>query len=491
MSTSFDFPLNPVLDEIVILPDGSEAQWNGYAWVPVSSNDVTYPITIDKGGTNAITAPEALINLGLNTATGEFIVPDGNVTNPGLTFTNEPGIGWYRDSESVVNFAAQGLPVATFGANDPLSSSLGILPRAQGIASLNLYGNISGTVDMPLLGIGVDGRAGGSAYISSVMVGAGPAAPLTYNAPAHTFGGGIVRISGTILGISFDNVDTSAGNPIAFGWRSDATLGLRVDGSQFGSTWPISISGNASYATTAGSAPANGGTAQNSNQVNGIGGWNYRNDGNNPVYIWCSEGDAQSQHLTMPGNLSVNYANTAGNAGTVGPLNAAPDTCAAWGFASANYSLPYMRYNGQPEIRYLIYQTYGNSTIKSVALTAITGGSATFEISGDNGAWGITATPSDERLKQNIVPATINATDVINRMTLKEYDIGNIHTNVGFSSQNLQSIDESLIFGVDQPEDSPMHELGTVLNPDIHRILAYVTKALQETIARLDLLENK
>jgi Chaperone of endosialidase len=488
MSTSFDFPLNPILDEIYILPDGSEAQWNGYAWVPVSSNDVTYPITIEQGGTNAITAPEALINLGLNTATGEFIVPDGNVTNPGLTFTNEQGVGWYRDSESVVNFAAQGLPVATFGANDPLSSSLGILPRAQGLASLNLYGNISGTVDMPLLGIGIDGRAGGSAYISSVMVGAGPAVPLTYNAPAHTFGGGIVKISGTILGISFDNVDTSAGNPIAFGWRSDATLGLRVDGSQFGSTWPISISGNASYATTAGSAPANGGTAQNSNQVNSIGGWAYRNDGNNPVYIWCSEGDAQSQHLTMPGNLSVNYANTAGYANNA---YAGQDRCNNWGFASGNYNQPYMRLDGSDPIRLLIYQTYGNDTIGGIALTAITGGSATFEMSGTSGAWGITAAPSDERLKQNIVPATINATDIVNRITLKEYDIGDIHTTVGFSAQNLQTIDELMVFGVDQPEDSPMHEFGTILNPDIHRILAYVTKALQETIARLDLLENK
>jgi hypothetical protein len=63
MSESFSFPPNPVLDEIFVLPDGNSVQWNGYAWVPLPVSDVTYPITIDKGGTSATTVAGAQTNL--------------------------------------------------------------------------------------------------------------------------------------------------------------------------------------------------------------------------------------------------------------------------------------------------------------------------------------------------------------------------------------------------------------------------------------------
>jgi Chaperone of endosialidase len=106
MSTSFDFPLNPTIGDTVTLPNGSEAQWNGYAWVPVSADSVVYPIAIDKGGTNAITAPEARINLGLNTSTGEFIIPDGTPAAPGLAFASELTLGIYRDAPTSIGFAA-------------------------------------------------------------------------------------------------------------------------------------------------------------------------------------------------------------------------------------------------------------------------------------------------------------------------------------------------------------------------------------------------
>ena len=34
-------------------------------------------------------------------------------------------------------------------------------------------------------------------------------------------------------------------------------------------------------------------TASNANAVNGISGWSYANQGNNPAYLWCTEGSAQ------------------------------------------------------------------------------------------------------------------------------------------------------------------------------------------------------
>jgi hypothetical protein len=63
MSESFSFPPDPELDEIFVLPDGNSVQWNGYAWVPVPVSDVTYPITIAKGGTSATTVAAAQTNL--------------------------------------------------------------------------------------------------------------------------------------------------------------------------------------------------------------------------------------------------------------------------------------------------------------------------------------------------------------------------------------------------------------------------------------------
>ena len=63
MSTSFNFPANPVLNQTVVLPDGNSAQWNGYAWVSVEDN-VTYPLAVPKGGTGATNPTTARTNLG-------------------------------------------------------------------------------------------------------------------------------------------------------------------------------------------------------------------------------------------------------------------------------------------------------------------------------------------------------------------------------------------------------------------------------------------
>ncbi|HEY6509744.1 MAG TPA: hypothetical protein VIY56_17095, partial [Vicinamibacterales bacterium] len=62
MSTSFSFPLTPTLNQIVVLPDGNSAQWNGYAWVAVGDN-VTYPLAVPKGGTGATNPVTAKRNL--------------------------------------------------------------------------------------------------------------------------------------------------------------------------------------------------------------------------------------------------------------------------------------------------------------------------------------------------------------------------------------------------------------------------------------------
>jgi Chaperone of endosialidase len=382
MSTSFDFPLNPEIGDIVILPNGSEAQWNGYAWAPVSGSDVTYPIPIDKGGTNAITATEARINLGLNTATGEFIIPDGTVTNPGIAFTNEPGLGMYRSEEARLGFTAGGNEVLAWSAAGT-TLNIGVWPLATGGSSIAFYDSPSGSAVQNTLYLGVNesgytiqeslnGEAiskalnvtfptgvnvnnvitvngasnlNGPVTSNNCFIATGdvnnnafysPAANVTVggtvSAYSASFAAGATGITAAQVGLG--SVVNAAqiyqlrpgGNSIYIGWAG-TTLDVQIDADYRGDVWPINISGNSNYsnssgyANSAGSAPANGGTAQNSNQVGGIGGWAYSNLANNPVYLWATEGDAQSQHLTQPGNLSVNYANSCDYSNRTGTVN--------------------------------------------------------------------------------------------------------------------------------------------------------------------------
>lgn len=77
-------------------------------------------------------------------------------------------------------------------------------------------------------------------------------------------------------------------NAVYIGWNG-AQIDVQIDGTYFGGTWPISISG----------------TCGNSNQVNGIGGWHYENRNYNPAYLWATQGNGQDQFLVQPGNLNV------------------------------------------------------------------------------------------------------------------------------------------------------------------------------------------
>ncbi len=135
MSTQFNFPANPNPGDIFILPGGGSAQWDGTEWTSLSDSSVVYPLPITQGGTGASTAAGARTNLGINTATGEFIIVDGTVAKPGLAFASEPGLGWYRSGASVVRMAAQGSQVAEFGFSNPTGSYQAMSPRATGGSS--------------------------------------------------------------------------------------------------------------------------------------------------------------------------------------------------------------------------------------------------------------------------------------------------------------------------------------------------------------------
>jgi len=242
--------------------------------------------------------------------------------------------------------------------------------------------------------------------------------------------------------------------------------------------------------------------ADNSNAVSGISGWNYSNRAKNPTYMWCTDGSAGDQYLTQPGNLSVNYAGTSGycngtaeNANLLSGMLRA-DSCYYVGFASADSNQPYMRCSADNVLRYLCRSTNEDRT--ATGFRVYVGAPYVFEITGVNGSYGITVNPSDIRLKKNIAPSTVEASAAVKQIEFIEHDWKDpaiiSHVPLAFSAQNLQSIDQTLVFSVPQDKDSPLGKLADsdeILHPQVTMLVAYLAKALQETMARVAALEAK
>ena len=96
----------------------------------------------------------------------------------------------------------------------------------------------------------------------------------------------------------------------------------------------------AGYADTAGSAPANGGTAWAANRLRREGGvdtvWNWAGQGGQPGWLWGGN-DGVNMYVYNPANFSVNYANSAGGARTVSINYAAYNDFPL----NANFTMPF------------------------------------------------------------------------------------------------------------------------------------------------------
>jgi Chaperone of endosialidase len=84
---------------------------------------------------------------------------------------------------------------------------------------------------------------------------------------------------------------------------------------------------------------------------------------------------------------------------------------------------------------------------------------------------------ANELLINNIVNSTVDATRIIKSIRMIASDFGSVHSSVGFSAQNLQSIDAALTL------DN--------LDVNIPTMVAYLAKALQEALVRIDALEAR
>lgn len=93
---------------------------------------------------------------------------------------------------------------------------------------------------------------------------------------------------------------------------------------------------------------------------------------------------------------------------------------------------------------------------------------------------------SDRRLKENIIDCKYKALDYINQFQFKEYDWKKqedrpqqVHTKIGLIAQEIQEIDDSLVY-----------KNGDTLNLDNIRLTTMALKAIQELNQRLEKLEQ-
>src|SRR4030095_15490638 len=69
---------------------------------------------------------------------GTFRLADGSPTNPGLAFTSEPGLGWYRPGASLIGIVAVGKQIWGINGATANSTLVAIQPRTTGSSQILL-----------------------------------------------------------------------------------------------------------------------------------------------------------------------------------------------------------------------------------------------------------------------------------------------------------------------------------------------------------------
>lgn len=284
-------------------------------------------------------------------------------------------------------------------------------------------------------------------------------------------------------GLGFTPVQQGTGpsqlsNIIKIGWSGAAQLRLAVDGTDFGTTWPMSITGNCS---------GNAATATNAVNANNLGGFaaaEYaRRTSLNVIGIgWTGA----TISISIDGNnfggvhpMTVTNANVSnacsGNAATATTAASCSGNAASASNASA-------------------LQGYvpGNFILASGALSSI-GNSGftqvTASISGTGVFWGCSV--SDARLKKNVAPTTQDSLAKIARLDFVQFEFGNLPSGaavddghvhkVGFIAQQAEAIDSEWVV---EPE-------GGFKQPDTFALLCEALHAIKQLNAKVAALEER
>lgn len=183
MSTQFNFPDNPTLNQLFVLPNGSTAQWNGTEWVSVSDTTIAYPLSLGLGGTGAATAAAARFSLGLDNAAGQRVLGDGTAAVPSLAFASEPGMGMFRRIAGQIDWTVAGATVAALNGT-ATGTTLALTPKAVGGTNLFLGSEPSSAANSSNLQLA---QTATGPLIASAFYGTATEQSISYAAASHVF----------------------------------------------------------------------------------------------------------------------------------------------------------------------------------------------------------------------------------------------------------------------------------------------------------------
>lgn len=190
--------------------DGLPYMRKDKAWI-VSQLD--FPVTIDKGGTGATTVAQARLNLGIVNPGGQFVLNDGDVVAPGLSWFNESGLGWYRSGAGQIKLAQGGVGIwaLTGSGTDTFS---GQYARGLGRSVMSVANAPIGTANFNQLNI----EANQTGYsIADQPVGTAGAKALSFGTfPLVTFNQSLVVQSPGGPGIAINNLGPTVEGTLKF-----------------------------------------------------------------------------------------------------------------------------------------------------------------------------------------------------------------------------------------------------------------------------------
>lgn len=435
-----------------------------------------------------------------------FKLIDGAAAAPALTFNSEPGLGLYRESAHVLTIVSGGVAVAKFAD----SGVVFVQPIQYGRSyagagavdapsmtfanetNTGFYMSAEGTINTTILGVNKGGwYAGGLSVLGLTST------VTLLSTGAATFQNG-VQVTGTASNIAGLNVSTSfetaagvvsqsvvnniarSASKISMGWATPTAggLNLRVDGTDFGLTWPIGVSGNAGSATFA----SKSGTLSANGAVGGAAmTFNYAAQGGTPTWLWgTSDGTAANHYVYSPGGITVGNSNALGGFAASSWIRG--DGANMGGFASNLLWQPYLN-----KVDYgTVFLCRNGGDIGGFGRGAGPNLDVYSNAGGQHGYLAMSPV-SDVRVKRDIAPSEKNALADIQAMEFIQfryteeahwYDRETLY-NVGFSGQNLHAIDPQYV-----EEDSEGH-----LAPSTARLLPLTLKAIQELEARVTALE--
>lgn len=269
-----------------------------------------------------------------------------------------------------------------------------------------------------------------------------------------------------VSGLGFTPVQQGTGtgqstSTLKMGWSGAGKIRVQVDNTDFGSTWPIDISGAAASATTATTAAS----ATNAITVGGI----------NPVEF-VRRGTANAMGLVWDSGAGYVYASVDGTPQSAYTLWAKiPDR-------PTNLN----QFTNGPG-----YQTAAQLSAFAVAREVSVTGLGNIGLTGayvrlaDNStlSWGTTI--SDARLKENIRPAEQDSLAKVRRLSFKAFnfkegcDDGREH-KLGLIAQEIEAIDPEFV-------DSS----GTWKQPRVWEMLCVALHSIQQLEARVAALEGQ